>query len=611
MSRAGRPAAVLRYLHRPLWWIGGVALFLLLLLATDARSVQEENARFADSFEVTGSLVAPWDGEDRLLDVEYPSPVTGKTVRAATYVRNSALVPTPGSTPLLEVSRADPSIVQLFEDRQEITDELPLYLAGIALALAFLAARHWHIHRTERLMRAEGASFAMLGAILPPSFAVFRWRLFLYPVDAVPGSAPVCSFSLITVPTVASGVFPVEVKGSPRPFGAVAVRSGDEVLWTRGRAGPRAVWPRPEATGVFRPTLPKGVSPPPGRLPSAWVARLLVIASLLVFAGYLWTNADALLAQKQVLDRSRPVKARVVDSTVTGGRSATATIEYDADGSRESATLTIRNQPAGKDAVVDVRYDPADPTRVWEQGNDYPPGSGSADVVFFFLLAFVPLALMLAARMRGLRAVQVGARELLTYGRVDRGVPPAGTEGLTFWEGALAVRVPSYRGWRTGSLSRTVLRFVPRALVSFDAAGRPTEHRWDDGSQSLRPNAAPSPQDLPPDLSDEGRWVLTSYGDSHRELEIRLLSDARSRPLPGQNNARSGDAPRRYRLPKGTSSAPITALAEFLCRTPRAREGLADPGRVIALVAYLACRPSAGAAIERFTWLDDGGRSND
>jgi hypothetical protein len=98
----------------------------------------------------------------------------------------------------------------------------------------------------RRLAASDEPTFSMLGAIAPPRSLRHRCELNLYPIGAPPGSKAVC-----TVPVISTrawpmdAIFPVEVKGTPRPFGRVAVLGGDEILWPAGRALRSSLVPRP------------------------------------------------------------------------------------------------------------------------------------------------------------------------------------------------------------------------------------------------------------------------------------------------------------------------------------------------------------------------------
>src|SRR5262249_46901170 len=146
-------------------------------------------------------------------------------------------------------------------------------------------------------------------AVVAPRGLHRRWRMFLYPLDAKAGADPVCAVELMWLPARPSGAFRVEVKGQPRPFGLVAIRTGDEVWWPRGRAlSSRATFPRPVPVSA----MPPPVANPPGNLtepPSLLVSWLLRAAVIVLLAGVLaMVNLQQWNAE-QKMERSRPAMA--------------------------------------------------------------------------------------------------------------------------------------------------------------------------------------------------------------------------------------------------------------------------------------------------------------
>lgn len=547
MSAAERPAPVVRFLRRPIWWIGGVGLFVLLFLALDLIAVREQDARFERSFIVEGRPEAPWDGSNRLIVVRYVDPRTGTAHQASVYSDQPADPPALGAPTPLQVAADDPQAVRLAENPRGALDDLTFYLAGVVLAAVFGIVRGRHIRRLDALMASDATSYAMLGAILPPDVFHLRWRLFLYPVDAAAGATPVCAVALLHVPSVPTGVFPVEVKGGPRPFGFVAVRAGDEVLWPRGRALPRATFPRPTIIGQLVPELPADRPRPPGRAPSPWPPRVVLLLTLVCLALAQVANLVATLEIKHILERSRLVAA-TVEADVPADRAGQPPLGGALPGESQREAVTVRFTSIAGDpqtAVVrlatagrpgdslPVRVDPLHPERVWAPNEELPPGSGPAPTWYFLLIALVPAGLVGRARLQASAATRTGGREVLIDGRISTGSPPVRALGLTLWEGRLEVREIDWSAFASASLTRTSLRFEPEGLI-VDADGTNEVTPWDDERLVDAP--------IPPGLRERARAVA------------------------------------------------VVELVRFVAATPAARPSLSDPGRLVVLLAALACR---------------------
>jgi hypothetical protein len=103
-------------------------------------------------------------------------------------------------------------------------------------------------------------------------------RYALYPLDAAIGSAPSCVVRIH--PTVAvppdDGIFPVDVKGSPRPGGRLVMRTSSGIVWTRGRCLLTADWPRPAHSASDHRT---GTNPSAGLSPVSDVLASATVGS--------------------------------------------------------------------------------------------------------------------------------------------------------------------------------------------------------------------------------------------------------------------------------------------------------------------------------------------
>ncbi|MDQ3980233.1 MAG: hypothetical protein M3314_11880 [Actinomycetota bacterium] len=165
---------------------------------------------------------------------------------------------------------------------------------------------------------------------------------------------------------------------------------------------------RPTAKTVFFPTNPGKVASaleargwpvrtslrPPGRRPALYlllgVTLILVgIAELVVKTG----QADALNR------RSGRLQAQIESIDSRGGKRY-GTIRYEVDSNRYSGEIVLASDRALGNEVV-IRYDPDNPSRFWEEGDD-PPGT---DQWIFGPLRAVPGLFLLFSwrRQHGLR----------------------------------------------------------------------------------------------------------------------------------------------------------------------------------------------------------------
>lgn len=426
MTRQPHPAPVLRYLRRPLWWVLGVAAFVLLQFGAHARAVASDASAFADA-AVVPAVAAPVDPDSGVIDLTYQQP-SGERTAVAVYAPSFDERTVVGPVDI-EVSRSDPRAVRLLTDERGYFDEMPYLLVLLLVPVASYVMRRRHISRLDALVRADQASYAMVAAVVAPGRLHPRWQLCLYPVDARPGSRPVCAVELVWLPLLPDGAFPVEVKGEPRPFGIVALRAGDELLWPRGRAlGYATKHPRPNGLGPF-PTEPSangraGSGDGAPARPSLWPARALRIAFLVALAAYLWLVQDMSWRDEQALERSQPATATVVAVGDSPSTNFELSVQYDRDGRRESATLLAQSGPPHAGEQVRIRYDVTDPGTVWEAGLSGPPDARD-DMILLVLLATMLGTFVASVLTRRQALADLGAHELAVAGRVDLGTLPA------------------------------------------------------------------------------------------------------------------------------------------------------------------------------------------
>ena len=361
MSRRGRPPAVTRYLWAPAWWpLLAVGLFGSLFVLEDLPASRAE-VDPAEEAVVTGTAVRK--GGD--VEVRYRHPVTEQVVEAPLHVVRADLEPDPGEAVSLVVRRDDPLSVAVHGDDFPLTTNLLVYGLWVGGASLPVLARWFGTRRAERLAAGPEPTFAMSGALVA-SGHLRRCHLELYPLDARPGAEPLCSVRVLTTAQapLAGRTFPLEVKGSPRPFGRVVAQAGGTVLWPAGRAlGRRGGRGRPAAAGgppvPLRPTTAPAVRWRARRRPFFEVAAWLTLAAAVVFGAVLASTLSNAADADRTARHGRPVIGEVV------GREGDTVVvlRYEADGSQ--ATRAPADFP--RDYRVGIRFpirlDPDDPGR--------------------------------------------------------------------------------------------------------------------------------------------------------------------------------------------------------------------------------------------------------
>jgi hypothetical protein len=248
------PRHVARWRRRPAIW----SLLVLLVWATVMladRDLVALEPTFAASPPVTATIEDTsrrWE----TVTVSYTDPATGRTVRDTIDVYDMDRFPPPDATTVtIELAPGSIREARVAGDVVAFTWNVEL-LALALLPLAWLVMRAWHVRATRRRIEVDGPAYRMLGRV-QPGHTLRPPRLGLWPLDARPGDAPVCAIRLVRhqphelVTTVA-----YDVKGTPRPFGAIIARDVlGNVLWPAGRAlgwnrmrfhPPRApAWPEP------------------------------------------------------------------------------------------------------------------------------------------------------------------------------------------------------------------------------------------------------------------------------------------------------------------------------------------------------------------------------
>ncbi len=385
MTGADRPDAVRRWVRNPLWWGLAALAFAGALFVADVVETQRKDRTFDRGLRVTGTITQGWDGGQDV-EVVYRHPETGEEVGATTVVWDSDRLPRSAGPVALEVSRSDPTDVALAGDRVPATANLLEYLPWTLLPFVIWAVRARTVRATERMMASPAVGYVMLAAASPPGRWGLRWRLHLYPADAGPETPPVCTIPLVDR-AARGATFPVEVKGSPRPFGRVVARRREDgaVLWPSGRAL-RTVGSAPAAAAATA-TAATEADPP---VPSAR-GRGLIVAGAVVFVAGL-VGAGIGTYAEDVRDRQRLVPATATASRPGEDGQVDVSVTYEWAGETYSGTVTQAEAPA-EGATLTVRVDPESPTRVWSTTQERPPGTTEGTLAGFGILAGLALVL--------------------------------------------------------------------------------------------------------------------------------------------------------------------------------------------------------------------------
>lgn len=411
-----------RWLRRPLLYLAAALGLAAWLTFIDAQDRREDERTFSNGLRRTAQPDDGWDG-GRSIDLTYTHPA-GQVVRASTYVWHGDLLPSRGEPFEVVVSRTDPTDVRLVGDRYEPTSPLQ-YLLYAVPPLVMWATRRRSLRLAARAASSDPVAFQMRAVASSPGWWSARWRLHLYPLDAVAGSLPACTVPLIAEPA-SLGERTVEVKGSPRPWGRVVVRdqATEEVLWPSGRCLRTYGWGRRSLR------LGHVVHQSPA-------ARWLLVAGIAV--GAVGAAADAFVDDSvDVEERGYRVPATVVDRTATvDGVEAQVRLEW--LGQQIDATVHPRGEPDPGDRI-EVFVDPVHPTDVWAPG-EYAPGGdviGGFYAVGMLLVAIGAVMRVVARRRSQQPAEPLPPPALQTW--LGPAVPPPSP--LPSWPGSTPVRPP-------------------------------------------------------------------------------------------------------------------------------------------------------------------------
>lgn len=411
MSRRERPPAVTRHCNSTLWLpLATIALFGWFFVTEDLPASRPERLDPVDEVAVVGRVVETKPGQ--ALDVTYVHPVTEQRVTTDLYIWDGDLVPAPSGTIRLVVRRDDPLAAVAEGDVMPWHTNALVYGAWVIGALLPQLTRRFGVRRTERLMAAPMASFAMVGVLAPRRRRRFRCDLHLYPLDAPDGAPPVCSVPVLTTGQAAIGTrtFPVEVKGAPRPLGRVVARIGDIPLWPAGRAGRRADYPRlagvPQPTAGLPPVATAPAPPPRSGLLSAVAAQaaFLVGAVVLVIVVVAVTASNGARA-RQLVSEGTPVIGEVIDH---GGADDVVVLRYQRDGESHTAKAPADFASDFRKGIrYPARLDPTDPARARLLAEPYD----AVEPVVWAVLPALALGGLTWSRWRNARRNLAAARQ--------------------------------------------------------------------------------------------------------------------------------------------------------------------------------------------------------
>ncbi|MGI8685175.1 MAG: hypothetical protein ACR2MO_08835 [Acidimicrobiales bacterium] len=368
MRRRERPPVVTRHCNSTRWFLAAaVALVGWIFVADDLPASRPERLDPADEVAVEGRVLGTTPGG--ATEVRYLHPVTEQRVTAEVHVWDGDRVPERGGTMRLIVQRDNPLAATAEGDAMPLHTNL-LVNGSVVLGAALpLLMRRFGVRRTERLVNAPTPTFSMVAVLAARNRRRFRCDLHLYALDALEGEPPLCSVPVLTTggARIGAQVFPVEVKGSPRPLGRVVARSGAALLWPAARAGRRADQPRPSGPARAVEPLPAvpadGGRPLPSRLLPAMKGELAVLAGALGLVALVAVLTQANAADARELSSSGTI---VIGEVVRlAGADDVVVLRYE----REGATRTARAPvDYASDYRKGVRYpvrvdNPSDPSR--------------------------------------------------------------------------------------------------------------------------------------------------------------------------------------------------------------------------------------------------------
>ena len=561
MTSRGRSSAVTRHLRAPLVWpLLVLAIVAPLLVFSDVPASRPHRFDPEEESRVAGEVVFV----DRVRHVRYRHPITRQVVDAPLYTNDVDVVAEEGETVHVLAQRDDPLSVAIEGDRVPLSENLVSHAIILAAAAIPFAARRLSTRRIERVAAGDAPSFAMTGALFA-SARLNRCHLLLYPLDAGVGAPPMCSVSMLTTaqaPLVAR-TFPVEVKGSPRPFGRVVAHASTGVLWPAGRAhGRTRRHDRPALTGG-PPTRLEPADGAAGPWRPRWVPFFTYSAAAMGAATALLAFATTvtLTAAVDVNRVSRDGRQVVGEIVRFDGEDDVLVLRYKLDGTHETRAGVDYASDYERGMRYPIRLDPRNPRRARLETEPY-------DVIEPLAYAALPLAgaaLWFGRRVGVWRSLRRSARRgpwwaadavtLANDGRIVTvglfagddlvGAVPVATPALSARRGRNRVMLggdlepgsPVALWWRddAASLDPMGLTTVPDALPAHLVMPR--------AGDAPSPDATPTSQPLESSSPLSYEIPVKHYRIALRKPRLEVFAGTLSMTLPSYFGRRRWDIP--------------------------------------------------------------------
>lgn len=444
-------------MRRPLYWIIGFASLGLIMTATDLGNGRAES-RFRDrAVPVQGQVLPSWD-HGGYVPLAYRSPTTGREIRTRRYSATDE--PDRVGPITLLVDPDDPSHMEFaprYYTREQHLNLAAYWAVPLAAALLWWLSRHRRQRIARRLIGDGDPAYRMIGIPRSGRLVARTWRMDLYPLDAAEGARSIATVPIVGEPLV-DGPRVVDVKGSPRAGGSVALRETESAM---------VVWPSGRALLASRATYRS--DPPQRRLdaraPARWWLVLGGVACtvIAIVAAASWQIGDV---------TNRSVMADVTVQENLSDNEGDVAVSYVVAGSTVRTTTHLAG-PQERSSTIRMRVDPEQPTRIWQDGLD-PPGTdggwavaGPATIAALVAGWFVPMAFRRRRRSWPRRLADVAEPEdwyglIVIGGRLWFG-----------WPLGLGPIVP----WQTPTSG--MVRFESEALVLVHPQGQETRFPWD------------------------------------------------------------------------------------------------------------------------------------
>lgn len=130
--------------------------------------------------------------------------------------------------------------------------------------------------------------------------------------------------------------------------------------------------------------------PFPGEDPAKWppwVPWILAVISVVFWVLFLFGMSESGERAQEIVRRSKPTTGTILEFTDNEARELReARVRYTAAGQEREDLLSVANRKLDEGDTIRLRYDPTDPTVVFEEGDRQPPGGEvSSSVGLFFV----------------------------------------------------------------------------------------------------------------------------------------------------------------------------------------------------------------------------------